>query len=53
MREKTAGCASLYALRKVHLVEEELYLHIVQSGVSEETATVLAAAMEHPVVAAP
>ena len=43
----------LYALLKVHLAEEKLYLHIVQSGVSDDASAVLAAAMEHPIVAAP
>ena len=39
----------LYALLKVHLVEEELYVGIVDRGVSPEAAEMLAAAMDHPV----
>ena len=42
----------LYALLKVHLAEEELYMHIVERGVSTDAANALAAAMDHPVVAA-
>jgi hypothetical protein len=42
----------LYALLKVHLAEEELYMHIVERGVSADAAKALAAAMEHPVAAA-
>lgn len=37
----------LYALLKVHLAEEQLYLGIIEQGVSAEGAEVLAAAMEH------
>jgi hypothetical protein len=37
----------LYALLKVHLAEEQLYLGIIDHGVSAEAADVLAAAMEH------
>ena len=37
----------LYAILKVHLAEEQLYLGIVQKGVSPESADVLAAAMDH------
>ncbi len=37
----------LYALLKVHLAEEELYLAIVEHGISGESADALAAAMEH------
>jgi hemerythrin-like domain-containing protein len=37
----------LYAILKVHLAEEQLYLGIIQKGVSSESADVLAAAMEH------
>jgi hemerythrin-like domain-containing protein len=37
----------LYALLKVHLAEEELYVGIVDHGVSPEAADALAAAMEH------
>ena len=43
---------SLYALLKIHLTEEELYLRVVDHGVTEEVAGVLAAAMEHPMVTA-
>jgi iron-sulfur cluster repair protein YtfE (RIC family) len=43
---------SLYALLKIHLAEEELYLRIVEHGVTSEAAGVLAAAMEHPMVTA-
>ncbi len=38
----------LYAYLKVHLAEEQLYLGIVEHGVSDEAAEALAAAMEHP-----
>lgn len=41
---------SLYALLKIHLAEEELYLRIVQHGLTEEAAGALAAALEHPMV---
>ena len=41
----------LYALLKVHLAEEELYMHIVERGVSTDAANALAAAMDHPMVA--
>ncbi len=37
----------LYALLKIHLAEEQLYLGIVEHGVSEDAAEALAAAMEH------
>jgi hypothetical protein len=37
----------LYALLKVHLAEEQLYLGIIEQGVSPESAEALAAAMEH------
>jgi hemerythrin-like domain-containing protein len=37
----------LYALLKIHLAEEQLYLGIIEHGVSPETATLLAGAMEH------
>jgi len=39
----------LYALLKVHLAEEELYVGIVNKGVTQEVADLLAAAMDHPV----
>jgi hemerythrin-like domain-containing protein len=37
----------LYALLKVHLAEEQLYVGIINHGVSAEAADALAAAMEH------
>lgn len=40
----------LYALLKVHLAEEELYMHIVEHGVSTDAGNALAAAMDHPMV---
>ncbi|MFN8622174.1 MAG: hemerythrin domain-containing protein [Chloroflexota bacterium] len=40
----------LYALLKVHLAEEELYLTLVEHGVSDEAAATLATAMDHPMV---
>lgn len=39
----------LYALLKVHLAEEELYLGIVEHGVSPDAADTLAAAMTHAI----
>lgn len=41
----------LYALLKVHLVEEDLYVRVVNSGVTAEVAELLAAALQHPVTA--
>jgi hemerythrin-like domain-containing protein len=38
----------LYALLKIHLAEEEAYLRIVEHGVTEDVADMLAAAMDHP-----
>ena len=38
----------LYALLKVHLVEEELYVGIVNKGVTADVADVLAAGLDHP-----
>lgn len=38
----------LYALLKIHLAEEEVYLRIVEHGVSEDVAEVLAASLDHP-----
>lgn len=38
----------LYALLKIHLEEEEMYLRIVEHGVTADVADLLAAAMEHP-----
>ena len=37
----------LYALMKIHLAEEQLYLGTLEHGVSAEVAEALAAAMEH------
>lgn len=37
----------LYALLKVHLAEEQLYVGVIEHGVSAEAAEALAAAMEH------
>ena len=37
----------LYALLKVHLAEEQLYLGIIEHGVSPEAAEKLAAALDH------
>jgi hypothetical protein len=37
----------LYALLKVHLAEEQLYIGIIDHGVSAEAAEALGAAMEH------
>jgi iron-sulfur cluster repair protein YtfE (RIC family) len=39
----------LYALLEIHLAEEEAYLHIVEHGVTDEAADVLAGALEHPI----
>jgi iron-sulfur cluster repair protein YtfE (RIC family) len=38
----------LYALLKIHLAEEEVYLRIVDRGMTDEAGAVLAAALEHP-----
>lgn len=38
----------LYSLLRIHLAEEEAYLHIVEHGVTADVADVLAAAMDHP-----
>jgi hypothetical protein len=37
----------LYALLEIHLAEEELYIHIIDHGVSEEAGEALAAALDH------
>jgi hypothetical protein len=37
----------VYAMLKVHLAEEQLYLGIIEHGVSAESAEKLAAAMDH------
>ena len=37
----------LYALLEIHLVEEEVYIPIINHGVSDEAAEVMAAALEH------
>jgi iron-sulfur cluster repair protein YtfE (RIC family) len=39
----------LYALLQIHLAEEEAYLHIVEHGLSDEAAEVVAAALDHPI----
>jgi len=41
----------LYALLKLHLAEEQLYLGIIEHGVSAESAEKLAAAMQHVAIA--
>jgi iron-sulfur cluster repair protein YtfE (RIC family) len=38
----------LYALLKIHLAEEDIYLQIVEHGGSADVADLLAAAMDHP-----
>jgi hypothetical protein len=38
----------LYALLKIHLAEEEIYLRIGDHGVAADVADVLAAALDHP-----
>jgi hemerythrin-like domain-containing protein len=38
----------LYALLKIHLAEEEAYLRVVDNGVSDDVADLLAAALDHP-----
>ena len=42
----------LYAMLKVHLAEEKLYLGIIEHGVSAESAEKLAAALDHSGVTA-
>lgn len=37
----------LYALLKVHLAEEQLYLDIIKHGISDEVGETLASALEH------
>jgi hypothetical protein len=39
----------LYALLKVHLIEEGLYADIVNSGITAEAAEILAVALDHPI----
>jgi len=39
----------LYALLKIHLVEEEIYIHLIERGVEPDAAEMLAAAMDHPI----
>ncbi len=41
----------LFALMKIHLAEEELYLHALEQGESEELVERLVAAMEHAGIA--
>ena len=38
----------VYALLKIHLAEEEVYLRIVNHGVATDVADLLAAALDHP-----
>jgi iron-sulfur cluster repair protein YtfE (RIC family) len=38
----------IYALLKIHLAEEEIYLRIVNQGVAADVADLLAAALDHP-----
>ncbi len=38
----------LFAVLKVHLAEEEMYVRIVEHGVTADVADMLAAAMAHP-----
>ena len=37
----------LYAMLKIHLAEEEALLHLMDKGVTEDVADLLAAAMDH------
>jgi hypothetical protein len=39
----------LYAMLKVHLAEEEAYLHIIERGLQEDLSDALGAALQHPV----
>ena len=38
----------LYALLKIHLAEEEIYLRIVDHGVDADVADLIGAALDHP-----
>jgi hemerythrin-like domain-containing protein len=38
----------LYALLKIHVAEEEIYLRIVDHGVAADVADLIGAAMDHP-----
>jgi iron-sulfur cluster repair protein YtfE (RIC family) len=38
----------IYALLKIHLAEEEVYLRIVDHGVATDVGELLAAALDHP-----
>lgn len=40
----------LYALLKIHLAEEEMYIRIIDHDAAEEASEVLAAALEHHIV---
>jgi hemerythrin-like domain-containing protein len=40
----------LFALLKIHLAEEEAYLHIIQHGSSAQMLDVMAAGLEHPIL---
>jgi Hemerythrin HHE cation binding domain len=39
----------IYALLKIHLVEEEIHIRLIDRGVAPDAAEVIAAAMDHPV----
>jgi hypothetical protein len=41
----------LYGLLKVHLAEEQLYVDVIEHGISADADAALAAAIEHPGVA--
>lgn len=43
----------LYALLKVHLAEEELYVSLVGHGVADDAVAAVSAALDHPMVPAP
>lgn len=43
----------LYALLKVHVAEEEMYVRIIDHGVAEAAGEVMAAALDHHVHVAP
>jgi iron-sulfur cluster repair protein YtfE (RIC family) len=41
----------LYALLEIHAVEEEMYIPLVQHGITDEASEAMAAALRHPGVA--
>jgi hypothetical protein len=43
----------LYALLKVHLAEEELYVSLVGHGFAGDAVAAVSAALDHPMVPAP